>query len=222
MKVFIVMAHPEPKSFNGAMFRAACDTFRRIGSEVKSSDLHAMKFNPVSDRRNFKTIKNPGYYKQQAEEMHATQNNGFAQEIEEEMQKLEWCDLMLWQFPLWWLGLPAILKGWVDRVFAMGRVYGASRMYEDGILRGKRALVSITTGAPGEAYRKGGFNGDIRAILRPIHRGILQFVGFDVLAPNIVYAPLRMDDDARQKHLKSFAERLEHIHEESPIDVGFF
>jgi putative NADPH-quinone reductase len=48
MKVFIVFAHPEPKSFNGAMFRAACKTFQRIGSEIKSSDLYAMKFNPVS------------------------------------------------------------------------------------------------------------------------------------------------------------------------------
>ncbi len=222
MRVFIVYAHPEPRSFNGAMFRTACDTFQRIGSEVRLSDLYAMKFNPVSDRRNFETVKDPGYYKQQAEEMHATKTNGFAQEIEEEMQKLEWCDLMLWQFPLWWLSLPATLKGWVDRVFAMGRIYGAGRMYESGVFRGKRAMVSITTGALEEAYRKGGFNGDIHAILRPIQRGILQFVGFDVLAPNIVYAPLRLNDDERQGHLKSYAERLEHIHAESPIDVGPF
>lgn len=121
------------------------------------------------------------------------------------MQKLEWCDLMLSQFPLWWLSLPAILKDWVDRVF-----------------RGKRAMVSITTGAAEEAYRNGGFNGDIHAILRSIQRGILQFVGFDVLAPNIVYAPLRLNDDERQKHLKSYAERLEHIHGKIPIDVGSF
>ena len=41
-----------------------------------------------------------------------------------EIAKLEGCDLMVWQFPLWWFGLPGPLKGWVDRVFAMGRTYG--------------------------------------------------------------------------------------------------
>lgn len=83
MKVFIVMAHPEPRSFNGAMFRTVYDTFQRIGSEVKSTDLYATKFNHVSDRRNLETVKDPSYYKQQSEEMHATKTNGFAQEIEE-------------------------------------------------------------------------------------------------------------------------------------------
>ena len=222
MKVFIVFAHPEPKSFNGAMFRTACKTFQRIGSEIKSSDLYAMKFDSVSDRRNFKTVKDPDYYKQQAEEMHATKAGGFVEEIEEEMRKLEWCDLMLWQFPLWWLGLPAILKGWVDRGFAMGRIYGIGRMYEAGVFHGKHAIVSLTTGAAEEAYKKGGFNGDIHAILRPIQRGMLQFVGFDVLAPNIVYAPPRMSDEVRQEHLNAFAWRLEHIQEESPVNIGTY
>ena len=40
------------------------------------------------------------------------------------MDKLAWCEVLIFQFPLWWLGLPAILKGWVDRVFAVGRAYG--------------------------------------------------------------------------------------------------
>lgn len=222
MNVLIVLAHPEQTSFNGSMFRTACETFQRVGHMVKSSDLYAMKFNPVSDRRNFKTVADHDYYKQQKEEMYAAKTNGFAQEIEEEMQKLEWCNLMLWQFPLWWLGLPAILKGWVDRVFAMGRIYGSGRMFETGVFRGKRAMISITTGAPEEAYKKDGFNGDIHAILRPIQKGTLRFVGFDVMSPNIAYAPQRQTDERRLEQLKAFAERLEHINEESPIDVGFF
>ncbi len=52
-------------------------------------------------------------------------------------------------------------------------------------------MLSLTTGGPAPAYLKGGFNGDIHAILRPIQRGILQFVGFEVLAPQIVYGPVR-------------------------------
>lgn len=222
MKVLIVFAHPEPQSFNGAMFRTAIDTLVAAGHEVKVSDLHAMQFNPVSGRHNFTTVKDPDYLKLQIEEMHATEAHGFAADVEIEILKMEWCDLMIWQFPLWWFGLPAILKGWVDRIFAMGRTYGGNRIYEGGVFKGKRALLALTTGGASPAYAKGGFNGDIGAILRPIHRGMLQFIGFDVLAPQIVYGPVRIDLDRRKQLLAAYTERLKRIADEKPIDVGLY
>ncbi|WP_405051501.1 NAD(P)H-dependent oxidoreductase [Silvimonas sp.] len=123
MKVLLVYAHPEPNSFNGALRDITVQALLAAGHEVRVSDLYAMQFDPVSDRRNFKTVKNPAFLKPQAEEVYATEQDGFAPELEAEIQKILWCDLMIWQFPLWWFGLPAILKGWVDRVFAMGRIY---------------------------------------------------------------------------------------------------
>ena len=129
---------------------------------------------------------------------------------------------MIWQFPLWWFGLPAVLKGWVDRVFAMGRIYGGGHICETGVFRGKRALLSLTTGGPEDAYLKDGFNGDIHGILKPIHRGILQFVGFDVLAPQIVYGPAHMSDEQRKQEFDRFGNRLMRISEESPIAVGCY
>ena len=222
MKVLVVFWHPEPQSFSSAMFHTACEALAKAGHEVKTSNLHEMHFDPVSCRNNFTTVKDPNYFKQQIEEMHATETNGFSPAIESEMEKIEWCDLMIWQFPLWWFGLPAILKGWVDRVFAMGRVYGGGRVYGDGVFRGKRALLSLTAGGLEEVYRKGGFNGDIAGILRPIHRGMLQFVGFDIMAPQIVYGPVRMTDEERKQQLASYAARLLKIAQESPIDVGIY
>ena len=222
MKVFVVYWHPEPQSFNGAMFRAACKTLAGAGHEVKTSDLHEMRFDPVSSRNNFTTVKDPNYFRQQIEEMHAAEMNGFSAEIESEMQKIEWCDLMIWQFPLWWFGLPATLKGWVDRVFAMGRIYGGGRMYQTGVFRGKRALLSLTTGGPEATYHKGEFTGDIAGILRPIQRGMLQFVGFDVLSPQIVYGPARMTDEQQKQQIVAYARRLQRITHEAPIDVGIY
>jgi putative NADPH-quinone reductase len=222
MKFFIVYWHPEPKSFNGAMFRAACEVLVAEGHEVITSNLKELRFDPVSDRKNFMTVKDPDYFKQQIEEMNATEVNGFSTEIETEIQKIEWCDLMIWQFPLWWFGLPAVLKGWVDRVFAMGRTYGGGHIYETGVFRGKRALLSLTTGGPEDAYRQGGFNGDIAAILRPVQRGMLQFVGFDVMSPQIVYAPVRMTNEERNQQIETYSARLRRIQEESPIDVGIY
>lgn len=220
MKAFIVYWHPEPKSFNHAMFSTACEALVHAGADVKTSDLHAMAFDPVSSRRNFTTVKDPDFLKLQVEEMHATEVNGFSDVLDTELRKLEWCDLMIWQFPLWWFGLPATLKGWVDRVFAMGRTYGGGHIYETGVFRGKRALLSLTTGGPQDAYLKDGFNGDINAILRPIHRGMLQFVGFDVLTPQIVYGPVRMNDVERRRELDRFGKRLARISGECPIEIG--
>ena len=222
MKAFVVLAHPEHQSFNGAMFRTAVDTLSAEGHEVKASDLYAMQFDPASGRNNFMSMKDPDYFKQQIEELHASESYGFAEEIEREIQKIEWCDLMIWQFPLWWFGLPGMLKGWVDRVFAMGRTYGGSRLYANGVFKGKRAMLSLTTGGPAAAYEKGGFNGDINAILRPAHRGILQFTGFEVLAPQIVYGPVRLEQQQRAQLLAAYADRLKGIGSEQPFDVGIY
>lgn len=206
MKVFIVHAHPEPNSFSGAMTKAATDALTKAGHEVKVSDLYAMKFNPVSDRRNFKSVKEKDYYKQQVEEAYASENGTFADDVEAELQKLEWCDILLFQFPLWWFGLPAILKGWVDKVFAMGRVYGYGNMYDKGVFRGKRAVCALTTGGAEAIYQPDGPTGDINSVLVPINVGMMHFTGFDVLPPFVVYQPVRISEDERKKHLAEYAE----------------
>lgn len=220
MKVFTILAHPERRSFNGALFDTANQALREAGHEVVSSDLYGMDFDPRSDRHNFATLANPDYFKPQAEEQFASDNDGFSPVIAEELAKMEAADLMIWQFPLWWFGVPAILKGWVDRVFAMGRVYGGGRIYDTGMFRGKKALLSLTTGGPSAAYAPDGFNGDLDAILRPIHRGILEFTGFSVLAPEVHWQPVRLDNETRVTELASWADRLRAIESEEPVFVG--
>ena len=222
MNCFIVYWHPEPQSFNGALLGTANETLTDAGHLVRVSDLHAMGFNPISGRHNFTTVKNPDYFKQQLEEINASEQGGFAPEIETELKNLEWCDVLILQFPLWWFGMPATMKGWVDRVFAMGRTYGSGHFYSNGVFQGKRALLSITAGGPRDAYEPGGFNGDINAILRPINRGILHFVGFDVLAPQVYYGPARLTQEERVRLLTEHAQRLRGLHLEDPIDVGTY
>jgi NAD(P)H dehydrogenase (quinone) len=217
MNVFIVHAHPEPKSFNGALTRVARETLTAAGHAVKISDLYAMQWDPVSDRRNFATVANGDYFKQQTEEMRASEAGGFAPDIEQEMEKLAWCDVLIFQFPLWWFGLPAILKGWVDRVFAMGRVYGGGKWYDDGAFRGKRAMLSLTTGGPESIYSETGLNGEIHGILFPINHGILRFTGFDVLPPFIVWGPSRAGDEGRRAWLEAYRERLRALETTEPI-----
>ena len=159
--VFIVHAHHEPKSFNGALTEAAWEALLANGHEVRISDLYAMDFDPISDRRNFKGVGDADYLKYEAEESFATQEGGFAEDIEAEPEKLDWCDVLIFQLPLWWFGLPAILKGWVDRIFAMDRIYGGGRWFDDRYFKGKCAMLSLTTGGGPEPFSEGGITGEI-------------------------------------------------------------
>ena len=208
MRIFIVHAHHEPTSFSGAMTARASEVLRAASHEVIVSDLHAMHFDPVSDRRNFVTVGDPSRLKQQTEEEYASATNGFSRDLQAEMDKLFWCDVLIFQFPLWWVGLPAILKGWIDRVFALGRAYGGGRYFSKGVFAGKRAMCSITVGGSEAAYSDAGAYGPMDAILFPIHHGILGFVGFTVIDPFVVYAPARMTVEERQKHLACYDRRL--------------
>lgn len=220
MNVLIVFAHPEPKSFNGAMFDTAVATLTAAGHTVVTSDLYTMEFDPRSSRANFVAQRDPDFFKPQLEERYATETHGFASGLEEEIRKLENADLVIFQFPLWWFALPAILKGWVDRVFAMGRAYGSGRIYDKGFFLGKRAMLSLTTGGFEASYVNGGEEGDILGILRPIHRGIFLFTGFSVLAPEIHYGPARADEAQRRQWLEAWAARLRDIEQEKSMEVG--
>ena len=209
MRVFIVHAHHEPKSFNGAMTRQATAALQAAGHDVVVSDLYAMGFNPVSDRRNFLTVKDPERLRQQTEEAYAAEHDGFAPDIQAEMDKLFWCDVLILQFPLWWFGLPAILKGWVDRVFASGgRIYGGGKWYDRGVFNNKRAMCALTIGGPPSIYSQTGLNGPIGSILFPINHGMLYFTGFTVIEPFLVHAPARISQEQRVAELARYRERV--------------
>ena len=217
MNVFIVHAHPEEKSFNGALTQQAIRVLKKHGHSVRVSDLYRMNFNPVSNRRNFKSVKDSNFYKQQMEEIHASEVAGFSVDITEEIEKLEWCHVFIMQFPLWWFGLPGILKGWVDRVFVMGRVYGRGKWYDNGAFRGKRALLSLTTGGREPIYGLTGLHGDIDKILYPINHGILRFTGFDVLPPFIAYSVAHISQEDRKRYLHEYEKYLLSIETTTPI-----
>ena len=214
--ILIVHAHREPRSFSSALARTAAETFAEQGHEVVFSDLHALGFDPVSDRRNFLTTADAAYLKQQNEEAHASVNAGFAAELDAEMKKVEACDLMVFSFPLWWFGMPAILKGWVDRVFAYGHLYGRGRWYKNGSGKGKRAIVVMTTGGGAAMYGGTGMHPSLDAILTPVHHGIFWFNGFSPLPPFVAWSAAHGSDADRHAMLDELRERLQNVFEEDP------
>ncbi|MGQ3028653.1 MAG: NAD(P)H-dependent oxidoreductase, partial [Ferrovibrionaceae bacterium] len=124
MKVLTVFAHPEPQSFGHALLERGTGTLRAAGHEVEVSDLYAMNFNPVATGADFTTRRFPSALQYDREQKQASQDRTFAPDIQTELDKLIWCDLLILQFPLWWFSVPAMMKGWIDRVFVNGTVYG--------------------------------------------------------------------------------------------------
>lgn len=211
MKVLIVYAHSQPASFNAAMLKTAVATLEAEGHEVRVSDLYAMRFNPVASEHDFKERRFPEHMQYDREQKHAVAHRTFRDDIAAEIEKVTWCDLLILQFPLWWYSVPAIMKGWFDRVFANGLMYGQLGRFNHGGMRGRRAMVATTTGCLPNMVDEGGVMGHLDAVLWHLQYGTLGYVGFEVLEPFVVWSTRYQDEDKRRDYLATYAERLRRL-----------
>ena len=218
MNVFIVYAHQEPSSFNSRARQTAVETLEARGHSVTVSDLYADRFEPRLMRHDFSEVADPQGFNAQKEQAHAHKTASFAPDIAREMARIDACDLMIWQFPIYWFSAPAILKGWIDRVLAYRYAYGG-RWFENGAFKGKRALIAMTTGAPAGGFAEDGRYGHIDMILWPLQWGTLRFCGFDVLRPQLFHGVGAPDEAARDAMLAGWRSRLGAIESETPLDM---
>lgn len=206
--VLIVTAHPEPASFNHALTTRATEALRAAGHRVMLSDLYAEGFDPAGGRGDFSTTADPARFHYQAEQAHACAHGGFAADIAREQQRLLAADLLILQFPLWWGGPPAMLKGWIDRVLAYGFAYVDGCRFDSGLFRGRRALLSVTTGGTPARFGAEGVYGPIEQVLWPVRRLALEYMGFAVADPFVSYAAPRIAPEARAALLEDWAAQV--------------
>ena len=217
MKVLLVYAHPEPTSFNGSLRDVAVKTLADAGHEVVVSDLYALGFNAVAGPADFTSRSNEDVFNLGMEQMHAAGANAFAPDLQAELDKLMAADFLLLQFPMWWFSMPAILKGWIDRVFAFGAAYDFGRTWDNGVFTGRRAMLSFTLSAPEAAFLPDGRNGDMERVLWPMHAGILALLGYSVLPPFISYGIPFVGESAMQAETARFRNRLKGIESDEPL-----
>ncbi|WP_259782118.1 NAD(P)H-dependent oxidoreductase [Aestuariispira ectoiniformans] len=228
MRILIVHSHPEPKSFNGALTEVAVLTLRAAGHDVVISDLYRDGFSPLEGPEHYPDRLNKDRFSALAEQRHASENASLSREVQREIDRLKWADLVVFQFPLWWHAQPAILKGWFDRVFVSGGLYTSRMRYDRGVFRGKRAICSVTTGAPQEAFGPGARGGDMDQLMWPIHYS-LHYMGFSVLPPFLAHGvqghgyAYQSDDGYGQllDDLKDdWAARLENLDRSRPLSFA--
>ena len=220
--VLLVWAHPEPKSLTCEFASLASRTLQSLGHRVLHSDLHALGWKAVVDGEDFQQRANPERLSVPVESGHAWRTGTQAPDVQREQDKLMTADAVIFQFPMWWFGMPAIMKGWIDRVFALGLAYGYksagnSFRYGEGGLAGKRALLSLTVGGPESDFSPRGINGPLEHLLWPITHGTLFFAGMQVLPTQVVFGAGRLSSEDAQTAQQRYAARLERLFDETPI-----
>lgn len=224
MNVLIVYAHPEPQSLNGSLKDFSVQRLEAAGHEVQVSDLYAMQWKATLDA-NDSTAQSGDRFNPSLDSQQAFAQGLQSKDIELEQEKLLWADTVILQFPLWWFSMPAILKGWVERVYAYGFAYGVGEhsdvrwgdRYGEGTLAGKRAMLIVTTGGWESHYAQRGINGPIDDILFPIQHGILHYPGFEVLTPFVLYRTGRVDEARFAEACNALGQRLDELEQTSPI-----
>ncbi|HMK54991.1 MAG TPA: NAD(P)H-dependent oxidoreductase [Methanobacteriaceae archaeon] len=213
MNVLIVYAHPEPESLNGTLKELAVDTLKKEGHQVQVSDLYALKFKAVLDETDFPERMNRELFNPIMEQLNSIEKDVIPQEIKQQMDKVLWADVLIFQFPIWWSNFPAILKGWFDRVFYNGFAFNLADMqlYDNGPLKGKKAMFSFTTGAPRVLYTVEGPHGEIEQLLNYFHHVMFEFVGMEALPYFGIFGPGDMSLKEREAELDRFQEILKNI-----------
>lgn len=215
--VLIVYAHQDCHSFNCALKDAAVGALEAGGFNVKVSDLYAMHFKATTTKDDIRGSFKKEVFNYADEILAACTEGRLSEDVIIEMDKVRWADLMIYQFPMYMLGLPSILKGWFDRVFLNGFAFTLpDQTHDRGLFAGKRAIISCTTGAPRNFFQPDGPYGDIDVCLWPIEVGGLHFTGLSVLKANICAAVKFVTAEERTKMLLAWKKRVLGLFDEEP------
>lgn len=200
----------------------ASEELKAQGHEVMKSDLYGMGWKAVFDGQDFPKRANQDRLSFIEESGHAFSNDCQTSDVEEEQRKILAADAVILIFPLWWYSMPAIMKGWVDRVWAFGLAYGYqgagnAYRYGEGGFAGKRALLAVSVGGPAIDYSPRGINGPLEQLLFPITHGTLFFPGMQVLPTFAAYGTARIDDNGIAQATTAWRNRVKRLFDDEPI-----
>lgn len=182
MKHLIVYAHPRKESFNHAILETAVTGLEQTGHEVVVRDLYAIGFNAVVSSSEI--------------------IGGISEDIEREQEYLKWADVVTFIYPIWWTGLPAILKGYIERVFTYGFAYKYVNGEQMGLLKGKKAVIIHTQGKSNAEYAASGLD---KALRLTSDKGIFEYCGFEILYHVVFDAVMKSDENTRRAWLDQIA-----------------
>ena len=168
MRVLSVFAHPRRESFTGAVQEALAVGVRESGHEIEVADLY---------REGFRALLQPEDYAQ-------FRGEAMPEEVLREQRRIERADALALVFPVWWWSFPAVLKGWIDRVFSDGWAYSFEPGMSRGKLRDRPTLVLGVAGSRESTYARYGYG---EAMRLQLDVGILGYCGLRDVEMHILY-----------------------------------
>ena len=176
--ILLIYGHPKtPKSFNFDLKEKLVEALKQHGHNVLVRDLYEISFNPLLSSKDLELIH----------------NGQISEDIRKEQEFIKNADTIIFIYPIWWAGQPAIIKGYIDRVFS----YGFAYMYKGGKVMGllpdKKAIIINSNGNPSALYEKEGFYNSMKSL---VDKGIFAFCGFSKIK-HLFYGDMstKSDDD---------------------------
>jgi putative NADPH-quinone reductase/1,4-dihydroxy-2-naphthoate octaprenyltransferase len=173
-KVLIVHSHPRRDSFNKALGDALQSGLQKYDTEVKVQDLYGERFDPV---------------------LHDIHDNEIDETTRGMQANIRWAEDLVFVFPLWWSGAPAMLKGYFDRVFTENFSFRYNQAgVPEGLLQGKRAFMLVTCDTPPAILELSGRMGGLKSIVR----GVFKLCGIKDIRYRLVGSVLASSPEKRR------------------------
>lgn len=192
MKHLIIYAHPSPRSFCHAILDTVIDTLIARKQDIVVRDLYALGFDPVLKAGDFEAL----------------QSGNIPVDIKTEQDHIAAADILIVIHPVWWTGLPAMIKGYFDRVFSYGFAFSADVSGIIKLLTGKKVIIFNTQGTPQKIYEQAGM---LDAMKKTSDTGIYGFCGLEVLSHNFFGAVPYVKDETRKDYLATVRKVIESL-----------
>jgi len=183
MNNLVVFAHPNSNSFGKGIVDAVVKASEETGNNVRVRDLYEIGFDPILKPSDFE----------------AFQSGKVPEDIIAEQEHIKWADVITFVYPVWWTSFPAMLKGYVDRVFSYGFAYEYVDGAPNGLLKGKKGLMFCTTGTPNEIYAANGMHNSMK---QTTDQGIFNFSGIEEVKHTFFGSVPHVTDETREEYLK--------------------
>lgn len=182
MNHLVIYSHPNPESFNHAIKETLIKGLKDKGQNVRIRDLYALGFDPVLRASDFEALA----------------QKKTTRDVEIEQEHVKWADVLIFIYPVWWAGMPAITRGYIDRVFSKGFAYDYDANGVKALLQGKKVYIINTMGASLADYEKAGL---FKSIDHVTDKETFGFCGFQVLGHKYFGSVPTVTDDDRKAML---------------------
>lgn len=189
MRHLIIYAHPNENSLNHNLLNTVVEILQSRNEEVVVRDLYTIGFDPVFSLN----------------DMQGQRMGQVSDDVKAEQEHISWAEQITFIYPIWWTGLPAMMKGYIDRVFSYGFAYRYDQGVQKGLLKGKKTIIINTHGKSHEEYEKTGMD---KALTLTSDNGIYIYSGLEIIG----HLFFDKADKASPESLENWKEQIKNLY----------